>query len=418
LRAADEGARENRCMEFQCRLGTPQGEVVEGIYVADSESRLRHELEEKGLFVLAIKPRGGFGGLALPGLGRSQRRKVSDREFLVFNQELATLLKAGLPLVQSLDILRRSVPNPTFKAVLDDVHERVRAGASLSEAFEGHGAMFPGVYTASLLAGEKSGNLDQVLRRFVAYMKIIAGVRRRTLSALMYPAILLGLSIIVVAVIMVRVVPAFADFYGDFGAELPWITRVMIAISDTLRSQLLWIVLIGGGVWIGLWRWLKRPGQRARFHAVLLRAPIVGVVATKFATSQFARTLATLLSGGIPLVTALDVSARAIGNRAMAGQIAVVSQQVREGQAMAQALSASRIFPDVAVKMVEVGEATGALQDMLNALADFYDEDIETTLARFVTLVEPLMLVIMGIVIAALLLALYMPVFNLSSAVH
>jgi type IV pilus assembly protein PilC len=404
-------------MEFQCRLGTPQGEVVEGIYVAENESRLRHELEEKGLLVLNIQARGALGRLPFAGLSLGRRRKVSSREFLVFNQELATLLKAGLPLVQSLDILRRAVPNPTFKSVLDDVHEAVRSGTSLSEAFEAHGNLFPRVYTASLMAGEKSGNLDQVLRRFIAYVKILGGVRRKTLSALMYPVILLALSIIVVAVIVIKVVPAFADFYGDFGAELPAITRWMIWISDTVRSQLLWIVLIGTAIGVGGWRWLKQPGQRVRFHAVLMRLPVVGTVVTKFATSQFARTLATLLSGGIPLVSALDVAARAIGNRAMAGHVEVVSQQVREGQSMAAAMTARGVFPDVALKMVEVGEATGALQDMLNALADFYDEDIETTLARFVTLVEPAMLVIMGLVIAALLMALYLPVFQLSQAV-
>jgi type IV pilus assembly protein PilC len=406
-------------MEFQCRLGTPQGEVVEGIYVAESESRLRHELEEKGLFVLDIRARGALGGFAVPGMGSlaGRQRKVSSREFLVFNQELATLLKAGLPLVQSLDILRRSVPNRTFKAVLDDVYERVRAGTSLSEAFEAHAMLFPGVYTASLMAGEKSGNLDQVLRRFIAYVKIIGNVRRKTLSALMYPAILFFLSIVVVIVIMVKVVPAFAEFYGDFDAQLPFLTRILIAASDLIRDHLLLITLVAVGGGVAFWRWFKMPGQRMRLHGALMRAPVIGTTVTKFATSQLARTLATLLSGGIPLVTALDVASRAVGNRAMARHVEAVTQQVREGQPLAIALHSRGVFPDVAVKMVEVGKATGALQDMLNALADFYDEDIETTLARFVTLVEPMMLVVMGVVIAALLLALYMPVFNLSQTV-
>jgi|EndMetStandDraft_3_1072993.scaffolds.fasta_scaffold26287_2 type IV pilus assembly protein PilC len=404
-------------MEFQCRLGTPQGEVVEGIYAAENEARLRHELEEKGLLVLDIRARGALGGVSLPGLGGflSGQRKVSSREFLVFNQELATLLKAGLPLVQSLDILRRSVPNQTFKAVLDDVHERVRAGTSLSEAFEAHATLFPGVYTASLMAGEKSGNLDQVLRRFIAYVKIIGNVKRKTMSALMYPVILLLLSVVVVMVIMIKVVPSFADFYGDFGAKLPWITQILIVISDAITHNLLLILIVVGGGSVAFWRWFKVPGQRQRLHAALMRAPFIGGTVTQFATSQLARTLATLLSGGIPLVTALDVASRAVGNRAMAWHVREVTQQVREGQPLAVAMNQRGVFPDVAVKMVEVGEATGALQDMLNALADFYDEDIETTLARFVTLVEPLMLVIMGLVIAVLLLALYMPVFNLSA---
>jgi type IV pilus assembly protein PilC len=407
-------------MEFQCRLGTAHGEVLEGVYVAESEARLRHELEEKGLFVLAIQPRSAFGLPALPGLPAltlRRRRKVSTREFLVFNQELATLLKAGMPLVQSLDILRRAIPNDTFKAVLDDVHQRVSSGSSLSEAFEAHGAMFPGVYTASLMAGEKSGSLDTVLRRFISYTKIVSSVRRRVLSALMYPVVLMGLSIAVVTIIVVRVVPAFAEFYAGFNAELPLATRVLTSTSTAIRSNLLWIVLALGAVGFFGWTWWKRPGHRTRLHALLLRAPLVGPVATKFATSQFSRTLSTLLSGGIPLVTALDVSARAIGNRAMAQQIDIVARDVREGQSLAHALSTRNIFPDVAIKMVEVGEATGALQDMLNAQADFYDEDIDTTLTRFVALVEPALLIIMGIVIAGLLLALYMPVFQLSNAV-
>lgn len=404
-------------MEFQCRLGTAQGEIVQAVYVADSEARLRHELEEKGLLVLAIQPKNAFGLPALPGLSFAQRRRVKQREFLVFNQELATLLKAGMPLVQSLDILRRSVPNPTFKAVLDDVYERVRSGIALSEAFEKHGDLFPSVYTASLMAGEKSGNLDQMLRRFIAYVKIIGTIRGKTISALMYPAILLLLSASVVAIILVRVVPAFADFYAGFGAELPWITRLLTAFSSALAQNLLWVTLAMAGVGSALWYWMKRPGQRLKFHAAMLRAPLAGIVATKFATSQFARTLATLLGGGIPLVSALDVSAKAIGNRAMAQQIVLIGQQVREGKSLAAAMTERDMFPDVALKMVEVGESTGALQDMLNALADFYDEDIETAMARFVTLVEPALLVIMGIVIAGLLLALYMPVFQLSSAV-
>lgn len=404
-------------MEFQCRLGTAQGEIVEGVYVADSEARLRHELEEKGLLVLAIQPKGAFGLPALPGLSFTQRRRVKQREFLVFNQELATLLKAGMPLVQSLDILRRNVPNPTFKAVLDDVYEKVRSGTALSDAFEQHGDLFPSVYTASLMAGEKSGNLDQMLRRFIAYVKIIGNIRSKTISALMYPAILILLSLSVVAIIVIRVVPAFAEFYAGFGAELPWITRLVTGFSNAIAQNLLIIalVLLGGGG--ALWYWMKRPGQRMRMDALMLRAPFVGVVATKFATSQFTRTLATLLGGGIPLVTALDVAAKAIGNRAMAQQINIIGQQVREGKSLAAAMTERNVFPDVSLKMVEVGESTGALQDMLNALSDFYDEDIETAMARFVTLVEPALLVVMGIVIAGLLIALYMPVFQLSSAV-
>src|SRR5437867_6104677 len=205
-------------MEFRCRLASPNGEIVEGLYVAESEARLRHELEEKGLYVLALQPRGAIGGLSIH---LPQRRSVNSREFLVFNQELATLLKAGMPLVQSLDLLKRRVVSPTFRSVLDDVHERVRSGTALSDAFATHGALFPRVYTASLLAGERSGNLDSVLRRFVEYTKIVATVKRKTVSALVYPAILISLAVVLISIIVLKVVPAFSDFYSSFGADLP-----------------------------------------------------------------------------------------------------------------------------------------------------------------------------------------------------
>jgi type IV pilus assembly protein PilC len=406
-------------MEYRCRLGTPGGEVIEGVYVADNEARLRREFEEKGLYVLGIQQAGrrALAGFHLPELPR--RRKVATREFLVFNQELATLLKAGMPLVQSLDILRRRVSNPAFKSLLDDVHERVRAGSALSEAFEAHGSLFPGVYTASLVAGEKSGNLEQVLRRYVTYVKIVSGVKRKTISALVYPAILLMLSLIVVAIIVVKVVPEFGDFYNQLGGkELPLSTRVIVAISNVVTSDFFFI-LAGVAVAVAAgWWWIRQPGRKRVLDRQILRLPAVGSVAQKFSTSQGARTLATLLGGGIPLVNALEVTARSLSNQYMAGELTTAAQQVREGRSLALAMQESGAFPDVAIKMVEVGESTGALQEMLNSLADFYDEEIDTSLSRFVTVIEPALLVVMGIVIAGLLLSLYMPLFNLSSALR
>ncbi len=400
-------------MEYRCRLGTASGHIIEGLYVADSEATLRRELEDKGLYVLTIQRSGGLPWLQ--GISLPQRTRVATREFLVFNQELATLLKAGMPLVQSLDILRQRVENLFFKGILDDVYDRVRGGASLSEAFEAHGALFPGVYNASLLAGEKSGNLEQVIRRYVAYAKMIAAVKRRTVSALVYPAILTALSLIVVAIIVLRVVPAFAGFYGQFNKELPLSTRLIVAVSGFVVAYLPFIALAFAAGSAAFWIWIRKPDQRVHFDRFLLRLPFAGDVARKFSTAQAARTLATLLGGGIPLVNALEITARSIGNRFMAEQLTMAGHQVREGSALAAAMLERGSFPDVAIKMVEVGESTGALQEMLNSLADFYDEEIDTTLGRFVTLIEPILLVTMGLVIAALLLALYMPLFQLSS---
>ena len=405
-------------MEYRCRLGTPGGEIIEGVYAADSEARLRREFEEKGLLVLGIQQAGrrALAGIQLPTL--LKRRKVPSREFLVFNQELATLLKAGMPLVQSLDILRQRITHPIFKATLDDVYERVRAGSALSEAFEAHAGLFPGVYTASLLAGEKSGNLEQVLRRYVSYVKVVSGVRRKTISALVYPAILVVLSLIVVTIIVVKVVPEFGSFYNQFGKELPLSTRFIVGVSSFVTS---YVALILGGivalVAATLW-WVRQPGQRRRLHRLILKLPMLGSIVQKFSTSQGARTLATLLGGGIPLVNALEVTSRSMGNLHMAAELTTAAQQVREGRSLAATLQDSGAFPDVAIKMVEVGESTGALQEMLNSLADFYDEEIDTNLGRFVTVIEPVLLVIMGVVIAGLLLSLYLPLFNLSSALN
>lgn len=401
-------------MEFRCRLGTAGGEIIEAVYVAESEARLRRELEEKGLFVLSLQRRGLLPAF---GVGHGRRRPIRRREFLVFNQELATLLKAGMPLVQSLDILRQRVLNATFKAVLDGVYEKVKAGTSLSDAFGEHPELFPPVYSASLMAGERSGNLDEVIRRYVAYEKVIGAVRRRTISALIYPIILVTLMLFLIGIIVLRVVPAFSEFYSQFGKELPLSTRIIVGISDMVVGNFP-IIVIGviAGV-VALVSWWKQPGQHTRVDRWLLQLPWAGETVRKFATAQLARTLATLLGGGIPLVNALEIGGRAMTNRYLALELGEVSQRVREGESFAAALLARGVFPDVAVKMVEVGESTGALQEMLNSLAEFYDEDIETEVGRFITLIEPIILVVMGAVIALVVLALYMPLFELSSVV-
>ncbi|MEW5981697.1 MAG: type II secretion system F family protein [Acidobacteriota bacterium] len=401
-------------MEYRCRLGTPNGEVLEEIHLAESEERLRHDLEQKGLCVIAVRPRH-----ALWRVSRSApvRKRVPSREFLVFNQELATLLKAGMPLVQSLGILRERIENPSFRTVLDDVHDKVTSGVQLSEAFAAHGAPFVGAYAASLLAGERSGSLEAVLRRYVGYMKVVGEVKRRTLSALVYPTVLVALALVVVSIIVLKVVPEFADFYESFNAELPLATRVIVGVSTFVRDQFL--LLVGASVLFGLaaWGWLRKPQQRAYFDRAVLGVPWVGQTVRRFATSRLARTMSTLLGGGLPLVNAIDIAAGSTSNQHMARELRAVGQQVREGESFAGALAARRVFPDVAIKMAEVGESTGALQDMLASLADFYDEEIETELSRFVALVEPMLLIIMGLVIASLLLALYMPLFELTSVI-
>src|SRR5687767_14020845 len=255
-------------MEFRCRLGTPGGEVVEGIYIADSEDRLRRELEEKGLYILSLQRRGVLPGFSL---ATPRRRRVARQEFLVFNQELATLLKAGMPLVQSLDILRQRITNQTFKAVLDGVYDKVKAGIALSDAFGAHAGLFPAVYSVSLMAGERSGNLDAVIRRYVAYEKVIGAVRRRTISALIYPVILVVMMMLLIGIIVVRVVPAFSSFYASYGRELPLSTRVIVGASNSIVSNIALIaVAVAGTAAFAFW-WVHRPGHREHLDQMLLK---------------------------------------------------------------------------------------------------------------------------------------------------
>jgi type IV pilus assembly protein PilC len=402
-------------MEFRCRVATASGQIIEATYVAESEDRLRRELEDKGLYLLAVQGRAALSIGSLR-LGVPARRRVSSSEFLVFNQELATLLKAGLPLVQSLDILRRRIQNPTFKSAMDDVHEKVRSGTSLSDAFAAQN-LFSAVYTASLMAGEKSGSLEQVLRRYVQHVKVMAAVRRKVISALMYPIVLVALSAGVVGMIVFKVVPQFRAFYNEVGHghALPMSTRVVVAISTTLIDNI-WIILaVLAALAAGAVAALRQPEQRKRLDALVLRLPYFGPLASKVATAQVCRTLATLLAGGIPLVNALEIGATATGNRAMGDDMAIVARQVREGSSLAASLAERRRFPNVAVEMVEVGESTGALAEMLNSVADFYDEENETSLERFSNLVQPVLLIVVGIILAGLIMSLYMPLFELSA---
>jgi type IV pilus assembly protein PilC len=396
-------------------VATAGGQIQEATYVAENEARLRAELEDKGLYLLSVK---GGSGLKVGGLSVAlpKRRKIPMSEFLVFNQELATLLKAGLPLVQSLDILRRRAPNPIFKTALNDIYDKVRSGTALSEAFEAQG-MFSGVYTASLMAGEKSGSLEQVLRRYVAHIKVMNSVRASVISALIYPAVLILLSVGVVGLIVFQVVPQFADFYLQYGsgAELPMSTQIVVAISTSLVSLAPYLVIGLVALIVTGTMWFRNDAARRRFHAGLLRLPFFGPLARKLATAQVSRTLATLLAGGIPLVNSIDIAAKSVGNKSIADGLLAVAKEVREGGSLGNSLNKRNLFPHVAVEMVEVGESTGALADMLNSVADFYDEENATTLQRFSNLIQPVLLIVMGAVIAFLLLSLYMPLFNLSS---
>jgi type IV pilus assembly protein PilC len=397
-------------MDFVARIGTAEGRVVERTFVAPDESTLRSDLEKQGHHVFAVKPK-GFAGLALPRLA-DRRRVLTAQEFLIFNQELAALLRAGLPLLQGLDLMLERLDKPRFREVLTDIRDRVRSGEDLSDAFAAHGDHFPRLYPASLKAGERSGELEAVLRRFIRYQQLVLDAKKRAVSALIYPAVLVALSFGMLLILSIRVVPTFNEFYTSLDAELPLLTRLTVGFSTLLSRNLLWITIavVVGSFFFS--RWKRTPSGRLAFDKLKLRLPLFGPVAHLFALSELCRSLATLLSGGLPLVPSFEIATQAVGNAAVRHAIEPKIRLVREGKAFYEAIEESGMFPAMAIDMTKVGEATGALDEMLGNVATFFDERVEVRLQRILSLVEPAMLVFMGVVVAIILLSLYLPLFS------
>jgi type IV pilus assembly protein PilC len=401
-------------MEFVCHVGTADGRVEKFSRSARDERALRDELEREGMHVFGVErsvPLPSLGNL-LAGLGFQRRRKIPLKTLLLFSQELAALLKAGLPLLQGLNLMLERMKDPTFREVLLEVRDQVKSGVELSDAFAAFGDTFPPLFASTLKAGERTGELEQVIRRFIRYLRLVLEARKRVYSALVYPSVLVGLSIAMLFVMGVFVVPRFTVFYDAMDLELPLITRMIVGLSLFLRHNLFLLavgVLIGGGIWA---RWKRTDAGRLAVDRFRLRLPFLGPVLSRFATSEFCRSLSTLLSGGLPLVPALEISTRAVGNVWVRSKVVPTVQLVREGQAFHAALDSTGIFEDFAIDMVKVGEATGALDTMLSSVSDFLDEEVETRMQRILTLIEPLMLVIMGTLVALLLVAVYLPMFS------
>ena len=394
--------------EFLARLGTPDGSILERSFTADSEKALRGELAQQYL-VLELKKKNTLTGL-VPGLG--PRRTIKMKEFLLFNQELASLLKAGLPILSSLDILTERRKNLVFKRALVDVRDKVRGGMSLSEAFSEQGDLFPRIYSSTLASGERSGEVANVLQRYVAYQKTLMSTRRKVMSALIYPACLFLLSIGVIFILVAFVVPKFVDFYADLGADLPLITRLLIGLSALVTNYLLVIIAAAIGGAMAFRAWHRTEAGRYTMDRVKLRIPLVGGILHRFAATRFVRTLGTLLAGGIPAVVAIGIAGRAVGNLVFERALIDVERRVREGTGLWQALEDTNLFSDIAIEMTKVGESTGALSDMLVNVAEFYDEEIDTRLSTIMALLEPMMLIFMGLLVAMMLLAIYLPLLR------
>ncbi len=397
--------------EFVCKVADSTGKVYLQVEPAESIMEARQKLSDRGLFVYHVKPR---SGLLDQLLGSKRQKSVDSNEFLVFNQQFNTLIKAGIPILRALDLLSERAAAEKLRPVLGEVRRQVREGTTLSEALESQG-VFPRVYTVCVLAGEKSGNLSGVLEYYIAYQKVTTGFRKKLISTLIYPVILISAAVGIVTYLVTYVIPKFAGLYNDLNITLPVATRLLLALTVTYRPYLLASMALMAVLVVGVFAWSQtEPGSLA-MERVRMRLPLVGDTITKFQFAQFCRTLSTLLAGGTPLVQAMETAGGAIKSRLISGAITQSAQFVREGQSLHSALSTTGLVPDLALEMVEVGEASGSLSAMLSSVAEFYEDDVDTHLTNLVALIEPAILVFMAILIAFILVALYLPMFSLTA---
>jgi len=396
--------------EFIFRVGTPDGQITDRHIQAASIRAAEEELEKQGMHVFAAKR----GRISLRDLLPRSRKVVSTERFLLFNQELLALVKAGLPILQSFDIMLERQKDVRFRAVLTDIRDKLKSGIALSDAFASYGDAFPPIYATSLRAGERSGDLEGVLRRFLKYQKMMVALRKRVITALIYPTILISMSIGMVIIMLTKVIPRFAEFYAGFDAELPAFTRLLIKIATVLNSNLVIAIVITAIVVLLGRQWISTTGRIA-WDRFKLNIPFAGGVLHRVAVMQFTQSLGTLLSGGTPMVPAIEIASQSVGNQLISARIAGIVQHVREGEPLWRSLEDTKVITDLAIEMIKVGESTGALTEMLANVSEFYDEEIEARLSRVVAAIEPIILVFMGLVIATLLYAFYLPLFQLTS---
>ena len=398
-------------MQFVCTLGTAEGRVIEELHESTSEEAARVELQRKGFHVFKIRRRGLLGPLAALRPG-ARAKSIKAETLLIFNQELAALLKAGLPILQALEIMLERQRDPVFKQILSEVREKVESGANLSAAFEDFGDLFPRIYSQTLKAGERSGELESVLRRFVRYVKLVNDTRRKVISALIYPAVLVVLSFAMILVMGIFVMPRFADFFTGLEAELPLMTEVTMAFATFLERRWPWILVGLALAAAGYSQVVRSQRGAAIIDRWKLKIPLLGGIFRRLSLSEFCRSLSTLLAGGIPLVSGLDSSVEAVANRHIRSRLEPVIGQVAQGRSLHDSLDESGTVLDIVIEMTRVGEETGALDAMLTNASDFLDEEVEVAMERVLSLVEPLLMVFMGLIVALLLVSIYLPLFS------
>jgi type IV pilus assembly protein PilC len=395
--------------EFVCRVADANGRIFSQIEAASSVAEARQKLVERGLYVYAVDQRNRL----LSGMFQGRRGSISGSDFLILNQQFNTLIKAGLPILRALDLLADRASSPKLRPIISQIRDRVREGKSLSEAVT-EADVFSKVYSTAILAGEKSGNLSGVLEYYIAYQKVSTGVRKKILATLVYPALLIVMATVIVSYLVTAVIPKFAMLYRDLNVALPGPTRFLIAVTVDYRYAFLGgiaaIVLFATGVYF----WSRSDEGGIAFDRLKFRLPVIGNTLLKFQMAQFSRTLATLLTGGTPLVAGLQTASDAISSRLVRGAVSEATQMVREGESLHHALASKQVVPALALDMIEVGESSGALAPMLISVAEFYEEEVALRLGALVSFIEPAILVFMGGLVAFILIALYLPIFSFS----
>ena len=396
--------------EFVCRVADANGRVFSHVEAAATLDEARQKLTDRGLYIYSVQAR---NSLVSGMLGVRKERKIGGNDFLILNQQFNTLIKAGLPILKALDLLATRATAPKLRPILSQIRDRVREGKSLSEAVEEAG-VFSKVYSTAILAGEKSGNLSGVLDYYIGYQKVSTGVRKKIVASLVYPTLLVIVAISIVSYLVTAVVPKFALLYRDLGVPLPGPTQVLITVTVDYRNYIFGVLALFLLTIAGVFLWSRSDEGGVSFDRMLFRVPILGDTLLKFQASQFCRTLATLLTGGTPLVAALGTAADAITSRLVRGSVNNATQMVREGESLHAALASGHVMPELALDMIEVGESSGALAPMLNSVAEFYEEEVSLRLGAMVSLIEPVILIFMGLLVAFILISLYLPIFSFS----
>ena len=394
--------------EFVVKIADDRGRVHQHVEQGISEAEVRDRFSAQGYLVYWVKPQGLLTG----GVSLRRRRKLKQSSFLVFNQQFLTLIRAGLPILNSLELLIKRQKDAQLKQILENVRDRVKGGELLSDAFAAQGIV-PKIYTTTLMAGEKSGNIDEVLTRYISFQRLAMTFRKKLFVSLIYPALLITVVLIMVIFLFTYVVPKFADLFNSLDAKLPAITVFMLKVGVAAQKYTPFAVVgLVLAVFL-LWRWKETERGADRIDRVILGTPLLGDIRLKHQIASFSRMLSTLLQGGLPLVPAMETAGSSMTSRRILKGVMRAGTRVREGQGLAPSLEEQKIFPELAVEMIEVGESTGALPAMLNSVAEFYEEDVQTALGASMALIEPLILIVMAVFVGGVLISLYLPIFTL-----